>query len=708
MTMKQFVLSFITVFVLFSAKGASIDKAFKALQQYNYFEAKKLFEKSMKSQPSAANYGLALIYTRTDNPFHQLDSAFVRINLSEASYSGMKEKQKLALKKHNFDYLQIIALRNTISTAFFKLELVKMDEFSFDAYQKKHPWAEEKNLAIALRDSLGFQKAKTGNTANAYNDFLTKYPTSPWSNQAKAEFYRLQYREQTTANTLVSYMNFEKGFPTNPFVTDAQDQIYRISTTKNTAADLAAFIKTFPNNRNVPQAWRKLYQLYMSDYSSERLKQFQKDYPDYPFMEELKRDQQLSEEIIIPYKVEGQFGWMNLKGEIVIPAQYNAVGFFKEGLAWAEKNEKYGYVNKANEVLIPFQFSSANDFEGGRAVVEMNELFGIIDRSGTYIIPAEFKDLGTFTEGLIYAQKDSLYGYYDGFGFQRILPQYDEAFSFSKGIAKVTFKGMDGFIDTYGAYVVKPLHEEVQFFSDSILQYEDGDFIKFMRLNGEEIPTLNADVLGKLTNDRAVYVYDENVGYIDGKGKVIIPLTFDDYTNVEADGSFVGNYAKVAKSGKYGVIDKSGKVIVPFQYAKMGNVGALIAFEKAGKWGFIDLTNKIVLPPTYEYAESFQDGLGIVQMLTLKGAINSKGQVIIPLDHTTIKKIDKTHYLVSRGAKYGIYNDKGKLVVPLEYGQIRKVQDDFYLLTKGQEMHFLQLSTDRLIIPVVDQNKTPE
>jgi hypothetical protein len=40
----------------------------------------------------------------------------------------------------------------------------------------------------------------------------------------------------------------------------------------------------------------------------------------------------------------------------------------------------------------------------------------------------------------------------------------------------------------------------------------------------------------------------------------------------------------------------------------------------------------------------------------------------------------------------------------LEYGQIRKVQDDFYLLTKGQEMHFLQISTDRLIAPVGIQN----
>ncbi len=128
----------------------------------------------------------------------------------------------------------------------------------------------------------------------------------------------------------------------------------------------------------------------------------------------------------------------------------------------------------------------------------------------------------------------------------------------------------------------------------------------------------------------------------------------------------------------------------------------MIAFEKAGKWGYIGLNNTVLLPATYEYAETFENGLGIVQMLMLRGAINAKGQVVIPLDHTEVKRLDAKHYLVSRGAKYGIYSDKGVLLVPLEYGQIRKIHEDFYLLTKGSDVHYLYLPEDRLIKPILD------
>ena len=100
--------------------AGSIDDGFKALSQFNYFEAKKQFEKSLKSNESAANYGLAVIYSRTDNPFHQLDSAYSAIVRSEKTYGAMKDKQKEALKKHQFDYAAIEVLRKEISTGLIK------------------------------------------------------------------------------------------------------------------------------------------------------------------------------------------------------------------------------------------------------------------------------------------------------------------------------------------------------------------------------------------------------------------------------------------------------------------------------------------------------------------------------------------------------------------------------------------------------------
>lgn len=683
------------------ARAATIDKAFKALQQFNYFEAKTLFEKSMKKEPSAANYGLALIYFRKDNPFHNLDSAFNTIVRSEAAYSGMKEKTKEKLKVYQFDYLAIAALRNDISRTFFAIELQHPTEAGMHAYQKKHEWAQERFTAIHLRDSIALKTAEATGKSSGYVTFLEKYPESEYAASAWKEFYRLQYQEATATETLTAYLSFEKMYPNSPYVANAQDQVYFITTKVNTVETFAAFIRTYPNNRNVDEAWRRLYQLYMYDYSPERVEAFQKEYPNYPFKEELQRDKELAGSVIIPYKNESLFGWMTLEGKPVIPAEYESVGFFRDGLAWVEKNGRYGYVNKANELVIDFRYTGANDFEKGRAIVEIDDKYGIIDRSGELIFPVVYNDLGQFSEDLIYAQKDSLYGYIDQQGFQRIKPEFTEAFSFAGGRAKVKVGELDAFIDPYGSYMVPPLYEEVEFFNDSILTFTDGEFMGLMNRRGQIIAQPVYEAIAPLANDRSLFIKDDKVGYFNGKGAEAIPAQFDAFPNVQ-DGAFKGNYAKAQKAGKSGIIDRSGKPVVPFQYTSLGDVGTLIAFEKAGKWGYIDLTNKVVLPAAYERAETFSDGLGIVTSLTLQGAINAKGQVVIPLQHTEVKKLDKTHYLVSRGAKYGIYSDKGEVLVPMEYGQIRKVQDDFLLLTQGSDIHYFHLPDNRLIKPLAE------
>lgn len=683
----------------FSYAG-SIESAFKALQQYNYFEAKKQFEKSLKKYKSAANYGLAVIYSRNDNPFFQLDSAYNKIVNAEKTYGATTEKLKAKLKIYRFDYQAIDSVRTKISTQFYQIALQNPSEAGFNLFQEKHPWSQHKFAAVHKRDSIALLAAYESNHSKGFDGFLKKYPESEYKQEALNEFNRLKYKEETIPNNVASYLSFMKLFPSNSYVGDAQDQIFNLTTKANKVADYKAFIETYPNNRNVDQAWRTLYQLYMSDYSTERFDKFQTEFPAYPFKDELAKDRKLSQETLIPYKDNGSFGWMDLNGKIVIPAQYGTVGFFKEGLAWAERNGKYGFVNKANEVLIPFKYSSANDFDKGRAIVELDDLFGIIDRSGTFIIPPKFKDIGQYAEGLIYAVEDSLYGFFDGFGFPRIPAQYDEAFSFYQGKAKVNYKGYEAYIDDYGAYVIRPLYTEINLYADSLIVAEDGDYYKIANYAGKPLENLMPiDDIGVLKNNRCLFFYDGMIGYLNEKGQVVIQPNYEEFTNVKAEGEFVGNYAKVSKKEKFGIIDRDGKVVIPITYPVLGKVGTFIAFEKAGKWGFIDLANRVVIQPTYEYAESFSGGLGIVQLLTLRGAINSKGQIVIPLEHTTIKQLDDTHFIVSLGAKYGIYTNKGELVVPLEYGNIRKVQDDFYILSKGQEMHYFYVPENRVIKP---------
>jgi hypothetical protein len=699
MSKSKLFLIFCSVFVFQVSFASRIDNAFDALKQFDYFKAKKLFYASMKHHKAAACYGLTIIYLRNDNPFHQLDSAYSNILRADSLYPKLTIKAKDKLAIHQVNSFAINALKEQVSTAFFKVELQHPTENTLNAFLIKHPWSQEKFKAIHLRDSIAYDQALQLHTAVALSEFLAKYPATEYLNQAKVNFNIRQFEEETKNGTLTDYINFEKNFPTNPHVLEAQDSIFKLSTKENTVDAYKQFIRSFSANRNNEIAWRKLYLAYTSEYAVDLLQNFQREFPDYPFKDELNREQQLANAVLIPYKYNNKFGWMDLKGVPVITAQYSSVGFFKEDLAWVEMEGKYGFVNKANELVIPCQFSSVTDFEKGRAIVEIAEKYGCIDRNGKYIIPVIYEDLGTYTEGLHYMQIDGVYGYIDGKGKTLIAPQFDEAYSFSNGKAFVKLNNKTGIIDSYGAYVLQPEFDEVALFTDSLYVLKNEGKIIFLTMNQRIKASYVAEEIGKLVADRAVIVQNNKVGYVDAQGSLVIPFSFDAFPNIVFEGEFDGNYAKVSKGQKYGVIDRLGKIIIPIQHQGLGKVSGLIACQKAGKWGFIDLTNKFVLQPTYDAATSFVNGLAQVRLLDFVGIITSKGQTLFPIQFASLSKLTEQLYVTEKDGLFGIYKMNGQLVVPNEYQQIRKIQPNLLLMNKENELHYFQLDSQTIIQP---------
>ena len=78
------------------------------------------------------------------------------------------------------------------------------------------------------------------------------------------------------------------------------------------------------------------------------------------------------------------YGYVNIRGEIAIPAQYSNVLPFSEGLgAVANKEGKYGFINKTGAVAIPYSYDKALSFCEGYAWCETNGTGIFIDKYGT-------------------------------------------------------------------------------------------------------------------------------------------------------------------------------------------------------------------------------------------------------------------------------------------------------------------------------------
>ena len=104
----------------------------------------------------------------------------------------------------------------------------------------------------------------------------------------------------------------------------------------------------------------------------------------------------------------GKWGYINPKGEVVIPCEYDNASDFYGELAGVSKDGKWGYINSSNEVVIPFEYDAAYGAVDGLAAVVKDGKCGLVDYDNNVIVPLEYDDISSFDEGVAYAIKDGV------------------------------------------------------------------------------------------------------------------------------------------------------------------------------------------------------------------------------------------------------------------------------------------------------------
>lgn len=169
-----------------------------------------------------------------------------------------------------------------------------------------------------------------------------------------------------------------------------------------------------------------------------------------------------------------RYGFINQKGDTVIPPQFELASNFSGGLCMASPNgSNYGYINTKGEwVILPdyevgvltkingeYDLSDL-DFSEGFAKFNKDNKAGLINTEGKQIISPTFEDVGKFSEGMAPAKLDGKYGFIDQNGKWLINPQFTLAEHFNEGVAAVAlgdfFDAKWALIDETGKILFEP------------------------------------------------------------------------------------------------------------------------------------------------------------------------------------------------------------------------------------------------------------
>lgn len=663
MGFKKPLIYYLLLTMIGSLKASKIEEAYKALDIYDYFKAKKLFYAQLhKSHKTAAAYGLATIFYRIDNPFHNLDSASKYISRSGNFFRTGRLKEQYA--RFAIDSAAISALADSIAVKQFLKASKGNDPAALERFVLNNPYSDyaRKNAALFLRDELQYKICIALNSIDTTREFILRFPESFYHGEMLTFLDQQIFDEETSLKTPGQLTAFIKKYPANKFVGQAQDELFDIYKKNRNIPELDFYVKNYPGSHFINEAWKLLYALSVKSYNNSELQAFMERYPGFPFRASINKEIELNNKILIPVNDSDYIGFIDTSGKYVIPPVYDAAMPFREGLSVVIKNDSAFFVNKENENVFKAFYTEAFPFINGIAPVNTEEQWFLINRQGQKAA-GPFEDLSEQSENIYIIKQNSRYGAIDIYGNYIIQPQFDKMGDFKNGAAYYSNNNLYGFVRKNGTHS-QPRYQWISDFSENRLALvKENDGYGIINYSDSLVLPAKYDLIVKGKNNIYIVVKNNKYGFFSGEGCFLSDIDYDFRKELGADFYTNGKLFKLLKKQKQALMDANGKLTIDFGTYEEVNFAQdnLIRIKRNGKYGFADRKLSLAIPCRYNYATDFANGTSIVTLKKEMALINTKGETTFTT-RGTILPVTEGYFLVKEEEGDRIINGSGKLL----------------------------------------------
>ena len=95
-------------------------------------------------------------------------------------------------------------------------------------------------------------------------------------------------------------------------------------------------------------------------------------------------------EDMINVTLQNKMGFVNMKGEELVPCKYGYVHDFQEGMAVVCLDNKRGFIDKTGKEIVPCKYGNVCDFQEGMAAVCLHDKWGFINKEGEEILSCKY------------------------------------------------------------------------------------------------------------------------------------------------------------------------------------------------------------------------------------------------------------------------------------------------------------------------------
>jgi hypothetical protein len=428
------------------------------------------------------------------------------------------------------------------------------------------------------------------------------------------------------------------------------------------------------------------------------------------------------------FEENGKVGLKNEQGQIVIPAQHEAIGWsngefslvnnvtgYKSNNRWGlinVQNNKLtkpefedlspgegliivarkkipgtikvqtGCINTAGKEVIPFQYDGLR-ISAFRAIVytrSANQFkHGLIDLENKLLIPLSYQNiypLGSLRYGVENFENKTAIFSEDGKQITNFL--IDSLSSFKKDFAVFYQNQRQGLIDRQGQIKLEPTFREIIIQDDGSVSTRQSD--AWMFLDGD-------NKLSRQFNADSVVVLRDNLIKIITAGKS--QLTDNDFKPINGNlfsavSPFINGRALITNGQRTGMIDQRGNTIIKPSYQSLINDGAYIRavqrIDGKDRWLVLDATGNAIGSKNFEYVGAFNGQFFPVKNRGFWGALSPDGKEIIACVHDSLIQQLDNYVVVKFKGSYGIINLKEDWIATPQPYKLKLLNQSRYLL----------------------------
>lgn len=185
-------------------------------------------------------------------------------------------------------------------------------------------------------------------------------------------------------------------------------------------------------------------------------------------------------EFLYGAKKGGLFGYMDRNGSWIIPAQFQEIRKFNDGLAAVMSSGAWGFVSRSGQMVFPAEFDHVSDFFRGLAIVRKQGKFHLVDKNGGFLLEKGYDKISLVPDNYFLIEEEGKMGLVAPDGNLLFEPKFDELRREQADRILVRIGDKYGVATESGDYLLPIYYQQILFdqANNRVLARDDYQFVQ--------------------------------------------------------------------------------------------------------------------------------------------------------------------------------------------------------------------------------------